>query len=215
METKIKIPAIPLAFYKTTDVPQIKKKIGEINSKYGPYIKNSSKISSVPEDLISSFIFIESAGNPNAVSPSGATGLMQVAPVSGTDILFLEKKMGRLNAAEKKILENHIGAQRLADILKMQYMGQKIVITKNDLLNPELNILIGTIYLGLLIYRHTENGVIRLDKVVVSYNMGWFANDQGKKLQGDTVSLVKTINKESSNYITKLLGQNGILDAIV
>jgi soluble lytic murein transglycosylase-like protein len=215
MNTNIKIPSIPISFYKTTDMAQIKSKIDTIMSSYGVYINNSAKISNVQRDLISSVIFIESAGKVDAVSPAGAVGLMQIAPISATDILVIENKQKRLNDAEKKILENHIGKQRLAEILKMTYMGQKQVITKADLLNPELNILIGTIYLGLLIYEETENGKVRLDKVILRYNAGYNAHSKGKNLKGDINNVIKTVNKESSTYIVKLLGKNGVLDSIV
>ena len=215
MDVKIKIPAINTAFYNSTSFASIKKQIKTIKDNYGVFIKHSAKISNVPEELITAIIFIESAGNPNAISKANAIGLMQIGTNSPTDILFLEKNLGRLNDDEKKLLENHIGKSRLNDILSMAYMGQKSVITKNDLLNPELNILIGTIFLGLLMYRHIEGNTVRLDKVIVGFNKGYFADNQGKDLKGDITNLVKTLNKETSDYIVKLLGKNGVLDAIV
>lgn len=65
-------------------------------------------------------IKVESAGNPNAVSPKGATGLMQVMPSTARDIL---KDLGDPNA-------NRYSEQELSQMLKQ----------------PEINILLGEHY---------------------------------------------------------------------
>jgi len=207
------IPGIDISFYKDTERPLINKKLNLIKQTYGNYISNSSKISNVPENIIYSFIFIESAGNEKAVSPVGATGLMQIAPIAATDIIVMEHKYGRLNKDEISILSKYIDQERFNKIMSIYTLGSQI-ITKDDLFYPELNILIGTIYLGLLIDQQVEEGKIRMDKVVIRYNMGYFAYNKGKSLQGDTTALVSSLNKETSNYITKLVGTNGLLDII-
>lgn len=210
---KIKIPAIKQAFYPDTDVPKIKAKIATIKANYGTFINNSATISNVPADLIAAFIFIESGGDQNAVSGAGAIGLMQIMVNSGTDILTIERQQRRLSDLEKTTLKRLVGAERYTQYMKAQ-MGT-LLTTKEDLLNPEFNIFIGTIYLNNLIDRHTENGQVRLDKVVVAYNKGFYAFNKGKNLTGTIEELVASLNSETSSYITKLLGVNGVMDAIV
>lgn len=81
------------------------------------------------------------------------------------------------------------------------------------MLDPLLNILIGSIYLGLLIDEHTEGSSVRLDKVVIRYNRGYFSDNRGKNIVGDIDSVVKNVPTESKNYVLKLLGKNGTLDS--
>ena len=78
-----------------------------------------------------------------------------------------------------------------------------------------VNILIGAIYLGILIDEETEGNEVRLDKVVIRYNKGYYADKQGKGLIGDLDSLFASENTESKNYVLKLLGINGTLDSYI
>jgi soluble lytic murein transglycosylase-like protein len=210
---EVKIPAIDQAFYPDTDVPKIKAKIATIKANYGKFINNSSAISNVPADLIAAFIFIESGGVATAVSGAGAIGLMQIMVNSGTDILTIERQQRRLSDGEKATFLRLVGADRYAKYQKVQ-MGT-LLTTKEDLLDPEFNIFIGTIYLNNLIDRHTEGGKVRLDKVICNYNAGYYAFNKGKNLIGSIDELVLSLNSETSAYITKLLGVNGVLDCIV
>jgi soluble lytic murein transglycosylase-like protein len=95
-------------------------------------------------------------------------------------------------------------------------MGQKLkcnnslgyVFTKADLLKPELNLLVGAIYLGILLDEHVENNTIRLDKIVLRYNKGFFT----KFPKGATKEMVyNAANSISQNYIKKLAGINSVL----
>jgi soluble lytic murein transglycosylase-like protein len=216
MNIRANLPATVKAFYEDYQVSKNATAITSIKNSFSSYVAQMSRLANIPEEIIYAFIFIESGGKVKAKSPAGAIGLMQIMANSATDFLYLEKKDNRLNDEEKKILASKLGNERLSKILSMQYMGQKVVVTEEDLYDPQLNILIGTIYLGLLIDRFTTlDGVLRLDKVAVQYNMGWFANKKGTSLTGNTESLVASLNKESANYILKLVGKNGVLTSIV
>lgn len=219
MSLNIKIPSIPDKFYPDHVVPQIEDKIKNvIRPKYGKYINNISVISGVPIPLIESFIFIESAGNEKAKSPY-ATGLMQLSPATASDVIVKEKGLGRLDDREAAILKKYLGSRfSLVEKVKpnQKSLG-KTFVTNNDLFKPEFNILVGTILLGQLINEFTENGKLRLDKVVTIYNGGRYSK-AGKKIisfKGDTKELLTQIPKESSDYIKKLVGTQGVLDIIV
>ena len=68
--------------------------------KYYKEIKQAETLTNVPGALILSIIFTESAGNPSIVSYVGAAGLMQLKPQTANDVIYLEKKAGRLTPGE-------------------------------------------------------------------------------------------------------------------
>jgi soluble lytic murein transglycosylase-like protein len=168
----------------------------------------------VPEKLIYAMIFIESQGNANVVS-GRAIGLMQVDYTSAGDIIFFENKQNRLGEIEKALLRKYLGSN-LDCIFSMKYMGHKLkcnknlgyVFTKADLLKPELNILVGAIYLGILLDEHVENNIVRLDKIVLRYNKGFFTKFP-KGASKETV--YHAANSVSQAYIKKLAGINSVL----
>lgn len=61
-----------------------------IDSEYVEYIEEICDIYNVSPELIEAIIEVESAGNPDVVSPHGAVGLMQIIPK------YQEERMGRL-----------------------------------------------------------------------------------------------------------------------
>jgi hypothetical protein len=63
----------------------------------------------------------------------------------------------------------------------------------------------------------SSNGIIRLDKIIAIYNGGRFSKS-GKKIipfKGSTKELLTQVPKETSDYIKKLAGTNGVLESIV
>ena len=217
---KVNVPMTSQGIIKTSEHPLIIKNLDTTFSKYGALIRQIAKLTNVPEEIIRSVVYIESAGDPNAVSRAGAVGLMQVTPATATGILTVEHKAGRLSEPEKAILRKVLGA-RLDCILKMPHMNAKIacaptgvVVTQADLKNPEFNLLIGTIMVGLLIDQHTENGVLRLDKLIVRYNAGYFYKPVGNTIE-ETLAFAKSKGgAETVGYILKFVGTNGILDLL-
>lgn len=215
----IHLPIIDKAFYKSSELADVKAIIGNIKSTYGAIIANVSKLTNVPEELIVALIFIESRGKVNAVSGK-ATGLMQLDYTSAGDIVFFNNKQKRLSEPEKALIIKHISQTRFNAIVGMKWMGEKTkangykgyVLSKTDLLNPELNILLGAIYVGILIDDHTENGVIRLDKLVLRYNKGFFTKFSKT---ANVAQIYASASKTSQDYIKKLAGQNSALSVLV
>ena len=218
------IPAIGTKYYDDTTKPQNKDAMAKIYNTYKDAIDRCASLTHVPQAIITSFIFIESAGNPNAVSGAGAIGLMQLIPSSASDILVIENTKKRLSSEEKQILAQNLGARFTLGIDKMAYLGQKLTvggvtsatwITKADLLKPSLNILIGCIYLGILIDESTKNGKCNLHKVVIRYNRGYFADNAGKNISDDIQTAMVNSPTETQNYILKFVGKNGTLDTLL
>jgi soluble lytic murein transglycosylase-like protein len=208
---------VPEAFYKLSELPLIQKKLDAISQKYGTLIREASRLTNVPLELILSFAFIESGGDAMAVSKAGAVGIMQLQPQSATDMIHLEYSKERLSDEEKSVLRQTLKT-RLDCIFKMKFMSHKLpcnnntgaVVTKSDLFNPAFNILVGSIYLGILLDQHTEKGVVRLDKIVYRYNRGYFSKPKDYPIE----NIIASTNEETRGYILKLAGKNGLLDLI-
>lgn len=213
------VPAISQGFYDKTAASMIEAKIKNvIRPKYGDIINKVSSLTGVNSDLIESFIFIESSGDPKAQTPY-AVGLMQVGTATASDTLVYEKSTGRLSQGEEAIVKKYLGDRwKLIENVKggQRTIG-KTYVTREDLFKPEFNILVGTIILGQLINEFTENGKPRLDKVVVIYNTGRYGKlaKQAIAHTGDTASLVSKLPKGQADYVRKLVGVNGLLDILV
>jgi hypothetical protein len=187
----------------------IKKMINTINSKYGTYIDFVSRESKLPKELISSFIAVESGGNEKAGASGHITqGLMQWNRTYAKAQLEKELKEGRLSKNEKDKLASYG--------IKFDANGKTRAITNADQLKPELNILIGSIILGQLVDTDwgTEDGEIKLDRVIAVYNAGAYG-DTGKKARSKAYKtpkdLANAVNPNTSAYIKKILGTDGAL----
>ncbi len=217
----VAIPMISTPFYAKEKTPQLKSALAEIAKRYYKSIRLAESLTKVPGAIILSIIFVESAGDEKVISSAGAVGLMQLKPQTAHDTLVQENNFKRLSSAEKNILKKHLGP-RLDSLLSQQYLGQKLksnnysgnVITKTDLLNPEFNILVGSIYLGLLIDQHEEKGTLRLDKVLLRYNQGYFYKPKGNNIK-ETLISAKKRSEEAYSYVLKVVGKNGLLEAQV
>lgn len=215
---EVPIPMTPRVFYSNAALPQNKAKIDQIGKKYYKEIKQAEELTKVPGALILSVIFTESAGNPSVVSYVGAAGLMQLKPQAANDTIYLENKQGRLTAGELAVLKKYLG-NRINGPLKQKYLSHKIkennysgnVVTRADMLNPEFNILCGAMLLGILIDQHQEAGLLRLDKVLLRYGMGYFYKP-GEGTIEQVLDRVKPKSSEGYAYILKVLGKNGLLE---
>ena len=212
-ELNLNIPAAPLkspTSWGSRD--SIKVILAKIWKNYGVFIKEASKNSNIPSSVITSFIAVESGGNPNAGGAGHITqGLMQWNRNYAQAQLKDELAKGRMSEGEKIILKKYgvIGKD-----------GSIRPITNKDQLQPELNITIGSIVLGQLIDQKwaSSNGVLHLDRVIAVYNAGAYG-DTGKKarqISSPTFptpqSLAANVNSISSAYISKIMGVDGALD---
>jgi len=209
----ISLPAIDQAFYSPSDLTAIAGRVTAIRASYGMIIDNIAAITRVSSSIITSFIFIESNGQPSLTN-GYATGLMQIGSNSATDIVYMEYKKGRLGTGETAILQKYLGA-RLNGIMAMKSPGLAQYISASDLMIPELNILIGAMFLGQLMDESIQSdGQLRMDKVVVRYNSGYYAYSRGKDLPASISDTIAKVNSITGQYIVKLIGKNGVLEMI-
>jgi soluble lytic murein transglycosylase-like protein len=177
---------------------------------YGTYIKFASENSKIPANMLTSFIAVESGGNATAGGSGSKTqGLMQWNRDYAQAQLETELKQGRMTPAEK---------DKLATFgIKFNNAGKTRAITQADQIKPELNILIGSIVLGQLVDTSwgTQDGVIRLDRVISVYNAGAYG-DTGKKARlgnyATPAALAAAVNSTTRAYIQKIMGKDGALD---
>ena len=214
----VAIPMTPRVFYSNIALPQNKAKLAQIAKKYYKEIKQAETLTNVPGALILSIIFTESAGNPSVVSYVGAAGLMQLKPQTANDVIYLEKKAGRLTPGEIAVIKKYLG-NRINGPLNQSFLSHKIrennyignSVTQADMLNAEFNILMGAMYLGILIDQHHEVGGLRLDKALLRYARGYFFKPAVGNVE-QVLDQVKGKSKEAYSYVIKILGKNGLLE---
>ena len=88
------------------------------------------------------------------------------------------------------------------------------IFTSADLKKPELNILLGAMYLGLLIDDETNNDkTVNLPSVLYRYNVGYF-DKKFKNVAAAQILEALPKGSEAYNNLLKLIGTNGCLDVL-
>ena len=146
-DLKLEIPIVG----NTPNTAIDKNIVEKIKREYGNDIKEVSDITNVPEQLITSIIYVESKGDATATN-SRTIGLMQLDPITAVSCIVLEITKDRLSQKEKDILG--ITDTKLFDnIIKLgkgvdmkAYQNSFIpasALVKPMLLNKKKNILLG------------------------------------------------------------------------
>jgi len=132
--------------------------------------------------LTSAMVQVESSGNTNAVSPKGATGLMQVLPSTAMSPGF--------------------GMSNIFEFAK--FKGEQTLANAQELLrNPEIGMKYGEMYMKSMLEKYGGNLIHSL----VAYNWGPANADKWIKAGADKAKLPE----ETRNYISKvsrLLGES-------
>ena len=140
---------------------------------YKEYVQKYAQEYNVDENLIYALIKAESNFNANAQSSKGAIGLMQLMETTAQDVC---KRMD-LNISNNEL--------------------------KEKLLEPEININIGTKYLSILIQQYGN-----VEIAITAYNAGigtvdnWIEKDI---IKADGSNVEKIPYKETNNYVRKIL----------
>lgn len=228
----IKVPSIDMEFagWFTEEAP---KAVKYIRANYGTIINAAAKDIGIDPNLIIAFMVIESAKmdgsgtvNPNATSPVGAQGLMQLTPDTAWDAIT--KQAPVMSSQQISVINKYLpGAVKIGGFTGF-YSNYKTKL-KEALYQPEFSIWVGSIQLAQLIKKMiSKTGETDMTKVlgqvIVAYNAGegnwntWVAKNNLQN--SDTTALVKGLQvagglKESRQYIVKLLGKGGSLMAAI
>jgi len=190
-------------------------------NKYGKFFKQAAETSKVPVQVLMSFALVESTMNPSA-DTGATTGMMQWnrTPGYADKVLTTEFKLGRMSEAEKEILKRKG--------VKWSSAGVFQPITAAQQLDPELNILIGSIYLGQYadsiskgVQRapfSVDNGELRIDRIIPLYNTGEGSDDSlnaiNKKFATPLLTAQNAKKTITRDYIHKILGVDGAMDVL-
>jgi hypothetical protein len=204
-------------------VEDLKKQMKTGIAKYGQYFKQASDNAKLPIEMLIAFAGAESGVGAN-VGPAGhpTRGIMQWNRAYAKTQLENEYKLGRMTQEEKDILAK-------ANI-RFNADGKTRVITEKDQMNPEINILIGSILLGMYADSYVEgrkdkntwgvdaNNNMRLDRMIAVWNAGAYG-DAGKKARFGNhptpAQLASEVNSITSGYIKYMMGKNGFYDILL
>ena len=208
--------------FSTEYSDNLNKKIASIKNLYGSVIDEVSKNSNVPKELIISMIIALSDGVNNFTYRSNdklyRSGLFSLSNKTAKQILAREMAQGRMSQQEIDFLSK--ADPKIASYLSKEKGGKsfnyhwssdsnagldRISDTTNTwiLTNPKTSIGIGTIWLGQLWDKFSEQTTNPIDKVIITallpYNdNGWLSgNDYAKAKSWD-------IDYTSREYIDKL-----------
>jgi len=219
----IKVPDVNRSFtqgsYKYSD-PAVAKAnkavLDKIYADLGTFITRWGIEFEVDDSIIAGFIATESGGKNAPPNKYDATGLMQMTPNSVWEILVKWQVMvnSPLSAKATSFFNKAIPSSKNFDANKLPSSAVKSEIRKALQNNPEFNIAIGTATLRWLLEAFKDGNVASINKVMVSYNAGYYSMRNKVKGVMTTQQLInnKSIPVESRGYLLKMLGVNGFLD---
>ena len=210
------------SFY--SDPSKVKAETDVIKSKWGYIVNPVSQLVGLPAEVIYAFIKIESEGDATAVGGI-SLGLMQINPLTGATAFFTDLNQKRLTNGELSYLKlgikkaggnpNKVDLANLKKDAKGKYILNTTLFTRKELLQPEVNVLLGSIFAKQLIdTTHDADNTARLDKVITIYNTGFKTQQMAKKFKGTTDELMAKVPSITKSYIKKFVGKNGVIDSL-
>lgn len=198
---------------------------GFIRSSYGQYIAAASASVGLDPNIAIGFMIIESGTgngtvNPNATSPAGALGLLQLEPVTAWQTL--ENQAPAFTPDQSVLVTKYLpGYQKIGGFTGLQSTWLPQI--KQLLTTPEFNIWVGIMQLAQMckyIMKKTNDGTLHLDQVVIAYNAGQgnyskYVYNAGLASADTTTIATSFPFAETVAYIVKLLGIGGSLAAAI
>lgn len=211
-------------FYEPKEAEAFKSIRTDLMNRYGAWVKQAVNLTNIPLTVFQGIILIENAKlDPNFINPFGFVGLGQINTDTASDVIIREKKKKRLSNDEvtvlKKQLGNRIDVLFAADVDPKKAGNQPIdlgysIVNNTDLKNIEFNLLVSAMYASQLIdeeiERTSDGELVRLDRVIVRYNQGYYY----KVPKAMTDTLIAQLPREPRNYIKKMAGANGMMETL-
>ena len=222
-KVEMKVPDVNRSFsqgnFKYSDKSVMngnKSMLDRILKDYTKFINTWGEEFEIDNSIIACFIATESGGKNAPPNRFDATGLMQVTPNTVWEILakWRVKVKSPLSEKAKSFFNKAIPSSRNYNPNKLPTPAIRSEIRVALQRNPEFNIAIGTAVLRWLLEAFKDGDVAHLNKVMVSYNAGYYSMRNKVKGKMTTEQLLnnRTIPLESRGYLLKMLGVNGFLD---
>lgn len=222
-KVSINVPDVNRSFvqgsYKYSNLSVItanKQLLNKITTQYSDFINTWGEEFEIDDSIIASFIATESGGKNMPPNAYDATGLMQVTPNAVWEIIVKWENMVKspLSTTAKSFFNKAIPSSKNFNPNVLPSSTVKSEIRKALQNNSEFNIAIGTAMIRWLLEAFKENNIANINKVMVSYNAGYYSMRNKVKGNPTTEQLLKnkTIPLESRSYLLKMLGVNGFLD---
>lgn len=203
-------------YSKPETITANKAMMDKIYKDYGKFINKWGVEFEVDDSIITGFIATESGGINVPPNSFGATGLMQMTPETVWEILSKwEKIVGTpLSKNATTFFNKVIPSSKKYDPNVLPTSSVKAEISNALKSNVEFNIAIGTANIRWLLEAFKDDSRVHINKVMVSYNSGYYASRNKVKGAVTTTQLVnnKAFTLESRGYLLKMLGVNGFLD---
>lgn len=211
-------PVIPMkesdnfASMMTTNMPRI-------NQMWGNFIRAASVAYGTDPNLMFGFVAIESTDlNPSAISRAGAYGVMQLQPATGWD--YMSRQLTQMRPDYANVINRVLPGLLKPAGFSGLFSAWKTKFTQ-ALLDPEFNIWTAVTGLSQMIWADMKanNGVLRLDHVIVKYNAG--GNDFSgafhkyvvapglKNASAHELVMGSSLPSETKAYLIKYLGIDG------
>ena len=223
-EVIIKRRYTDFAFYVAKESTEFKSVRNDLMARYGREMRQAATLANIPLTVLQGIILIENAElEPSFVNPFGFVGLGQINTDTASDVIIREKKKKRLSDPEITVLRKQLG-KRLdvlfkADIDPKKAGNQAVdlgysIVNNTDLKNPEFNLMVSAMYASQLIDEEleatAEGELVRLDRVIVRYNQGYYYKINKAK----TDALIAQLPKQPKDYIKKMVGANGMMETL-
>lgn len=213
------VPSFKIGRVSLSELEIAKKEMKAAEQEFALQIAQTVKCTGVPLQLGLPFMFLESRCKNVRNKHTSATGLMQLMPETAVDIVCINKKAIKENAELSAILLRLLGGKRFNGYVLPGMDGSTAIkrfggVSRNDLDNTELNIMLGFLYLRWLIRGHTRtNGSIDIERVIIKYNQGMNAKAVGSSPAQVLLFAKLRYGSEPANYILDMAGKNGYLTA--
>lgn len=185
------------------------------------YLQNKSTITkwgtifNIDNSIISSFIVTESGGKDAPPNQFGATGILQMTAPTVWEILAKWKSTvgSNLPSEAKAYFDKVLTESKSFNPNVLPSSTLKSKITKLLQSNREFSIAIGIANIRWLLEAYSNGVTSPINKVLVSYNAGYYGTKDKVKGSPTTLSMVnnKRIPLESRSYLLKMLGKDGFV----
>ena len=190
--------------------------MNRIYKQYGNFINKWGIEFEVDDSVLVGFIATESGGENAPPNRFRATGLMQMTPDAVWETITKWQRMvgSPLSKTAMSFFNKTIPSSKKFEPNTLPSSSVKSEILKALQNNSEFNIAIGTAHLRWLLEAFAEDGKAEINKVMVSYNAGYYSSRNKVKGKMTTTQIVnnKSFPLESRGYLLKMLGVNGFMD---